>query len=139
MVTPRTRLLQQLNKQATGGGLNGSLDSSSEAPWGEAAAGEEEAGSCAGSAASGGGVLEYRCAKFHLVDLAGSERTKRSGVVGVRFREAVTINQVGVSCLPPMGGGQVVYRKGSMERVRTGLLVLAIEAMLGAVAFHHGK
>ena len=43
---------------------------------------------------SEGNVMEYRCAKFHLVDLAGSERTKRSGVVGTRFKEAVTINQV---------------------------------------------
>jgi hypothetical protein len=109
MVTPRTRLLQQLNKQTAGSGMGGSLDSSSEAPLGEgaagaaaAAAGEEEAGSCSGSAGGGGGVLEYRCAKFHLVDLAGSERTKRSGVVGVRFREAVTINQVGGQ---PVQGG----------------------------------
>ncbi|KAG2379611.1 hypothetical protein C9374_006728 [Naegleria lovaniensis] len=31
-------------------------------------------------------------AKFHLVDLAGSERTKRTGAVGVRFKEAVQIN-----------------------------------------------
>jgi hypothetical protein len=46
--------------------------------------------SCAGSE-----QVEYRCAKFHLVDLAGSERTKRTGAVGARFKETVTINQVG--------------------------------------------
>jgi kinesin family protein 4/21/27 len=51
--------------------------------------------------------VEYRCAKFHLVDLAGSERTKRTGAVGARFKETVTINQVGrcimsllLSCSP---------------------------------------
>jgi hypothetical protein len=47
---------------------------------------------------SAGALMEYRCAKFHLVDLAGSERTKRSGVVGTRFKEAVTINQVWQAC-----------------------------------------
>jgi hypothetical protein len=31
-------------------------------------------------------------AKFHLVDLAGSERAKRTGAVGMRFKESVTIN-----------------------------------------------
>ncbi|BBN17879.1 hypothetical protein Mp_7g17660 [Marchantia polymorpha subsp. ruderalis] len=31
-------------------------------------------------------------AKFHLVDLAGSERAKRTGAVGLRFKESVTIN-----------------------------------------------
>ncbi|XP_024392703.1 uncharacterized protein [Physcomitrium patens] len=31
-------------------------------------------------------------AKFHLVDLAGSERVKRTGAVGMRFKESVTIN-----------------------------------------------
>jgi hypothetical protein len=35
---------------------------------------------------------EYMMAKFHLVDLAGSERTKRTGAVGIRFKEAVQIN-----------------------------------------------
>jgi hypothetical protein len=43
---------------------------------------------------SNGSGVEYRCAKFHLVDLAGSERTKRSRVVGARFKETVGINQV---------------------------------------------
>jgi hypothetical protein len=32
-------------------------------------------------------------AKFHLVDLAGSERNKRTGAVGVRFQEAIRINE----------------------------------------------
>lgn len=32
-------------------------------------------------------------AKIHFVDLAGSENTKNSGVQGVRFSEACTINQ----------------------------------------------
>ena len=32
-------------------------------------------------------------AKFHLVDLAGSERNKKTGTVGARFKESVTINQ----------------------------------------------
>jgi hypothetical protein len=35
---------------------------------------------------------DYMMAKFHLVDLAGSERTKRTGAVGIRFKEAVQIN-----------------------------------------------
>ena len=34
----------------------------------------------------------YITAKFHLVDLAGSERNKRTGAVGIRFKESVTIN-----------------------------------------------
>ena len=33
------------------------------------------------------------CAKLHLVDLAGSERNKKTGTVGARFKESVTINQ----------------------------------------------
>lgn len=41
-----------------------------------------------GEATSG----QFMTAKFHLVDLAGSERTKRTGAVGVRFKEAVQIN-----------------------------------------------
>jgi phosphoribosylformimino-5-aminoimidazole carboxamide ribonucleotide (ProFAR) isomerase len=49
------------------------------------------------SSSAGGEQVEYRCAKFHLVDLAGSERTKRTGAVGARFKETVTINQVGGS------------------------------------------
>jgi hypothetical protein len=36
---------------------------------------------------------EYVSAKFHLVDLAGSERAKRTGAVGARFKESVTINK----------------------------------------------
>lgn len=48
----------------------------------------------AAAAAAAGGVLEYRCAKFHLVDLGGSERVKKSGVTGARLQEAVCINQV---------------------------------------------
>ena len=36
---------------------------------------------------------EYVTAKFHLVDLAGSERAKRTGAVGARFKESVTINR----------------------------------------------
>jgi hypothetical protein len=35
---------------------------------------------------------EYRRAKFHLVDLAGSERNKRTGNIGIRFKESVGIN-----------------------------------------------
>ncbi len=35
----------------------------------------------------------YVSAKFHLVDLAGSERAKRTGAVGARFKESVTINR----------------------------------------------
>jgi hypothetical protein len=52
------------------------------------------------SSGAGGEQVEYRCAKFHLVDLAGSERTKRTGAVGARFKETVTINQVG-GCTAP--------------------------------------
>ena len=36
---------------------------------------------------------ERTCAKLHLVDLAGSERAKKTGAVGARFKESVTINQ----------------------------------------------
>ena len=43
----------------------------------------------AGGAASGG---DYLLSKFHLVDLAGSERNKKTGAVGARFKESVTIN-----------------------------------------------
>jgi hypothetical protein len=42
---------------------------------------------------SGGASFEYVTAKFHLVDLAGSERAKRTGAVGARFKESVTINR----------------------------------------------
>ena len=42
--------------------------------------------------APSGSDQSYMTAKFHLVDLAGSERTKRTGAVGVRFKEAVQIN-----------------------------------------------
>ena len=44
----------------------------------------------------GGGSGKHRkgtTAKFHLVDLAGSERNKKTGTVGTRFKESVTINQ----------------------------------------------
>ncbi|KAG0618575.1 hypothetical protein M758_4G074800 [Ceratodon purpureus] len=37
-------------------------------------------------------ISEVITAKFHLVDLAGSERAKRTGAVGMRFKESVTIN-----------------------------------------------
>lgn len=42
----------------------------------------------------GDGCIEdyYVTAKFHLVDLAGSERAKRTGAVGSRFKESVSIN-----------------------------------------------
>ncbi|KAI5078628.1 hypothetical protein GOP47_0006299 [Adiantum capillus-veneris] len=36
--------------------------------------------------------IDVITAKFHLVDLAGSERAKRTGAVGVRFKESITIN-----------------------------------------------
>ncbi|KAG0590351.1 hypothetical protein M758_1G087500 [Ceratodon purpureus] len=38
------------------------------------------------------GINDVITAKFHLVDLAGSERAKRTGAVGMRFKESVTIN-----------------------------------------------
>eukprot|EP01012_Entosiphon_sulcatum_P067332 TRINITY_DN9697_c0_g1_i4.p1 TRINITY_DN9697_c0_g1~~TRINITY_DN9697_c0_g1_i4.p1 ORF type:complete len:865 (+),score=189.93 TRINITY_DN9697_c0_g1_i4:336-2930(+) len=38
------------------------------------------------------GALDCRLAKFHLVDLAGSERNKRTGNVGIRFKESIGIN-----------------------------------------------
>ncbi|KAF6031922.1 KIF27 [Bugula neritina] len=34
----------------------------------------------------------YVCSKFHFVDLAGSERAHRTGNVGDRFKESITIN-----------------------------------------------
>ncbi|KAH7373367.1 hypothetical protein KP509_17G051700 [Ceratopteris richardii] len=36
--------------------------------------------------------IDVITAKFHLVDLAGSERAKRTGAVGLRFKESITIN-----------------------------------------------
>ena len=39
----------------------------------------------------GDGTLSL--AKLHLVDLAGSERAKRTGAVGVRFKESININE----------------------------------------------
>lgn len=100
-LTPRARLLQQLNQSGsatapadaadinplqdsshTSSSMSSSRDCSSSDVWGSGGGSEEPL------------EMEYRCAKFHLVDLAGSERTKRSGAVGARFKETVTINQV---------------------------------------------
>lgn len=101
-LTPRARLLQQLNHTSSAAAtfrdsadashMHGSVcslsstNSSKEVP---------ADGFWDGDCSTDGSLqMEYRCAKFHLVDLAGSERTKRSGAVGARFKETVTINQV---------------------------------------------
>merc|ERR550532_900183 len=67
----------------------------------------------------------YRTAKFHLVDLAGSERAKRTGVVGSRFKESVSIN-TGLLALgnvisalgdPAKRGFHVPYRESKLTRL----------------------
>ncbi len=40
-----------------------------------------------------GHKAEHLQSKFHLVDLAGSERAKKTGAVGKRFKESITINR----------------------------------------------
>lgn len=55
---------------------------------------------------------ECLSAKFHLVDLAGSERAKRTGAVGIRFKESVRINQ-GLLAL-----GNVISALGDTSKVR---------------------
>ncbi|KAH9557764.1 hypothetical protein CY35_07G101800 [Sphagnum magellanicum] len=64
-------------------------------------------------------------AKFHLVDLAGSERVKRTGAVGMSFKESVTIN-CGLLALgnviSALGdernkGRHVPYRQSKLTRV----------------------
>ncbi|KAF6263956.1 P-loop containing nucleoside triphosphate hydrolase protein [Scenedesmus sp. NREL 46B-D3] len=72
-------------------------------------------------------TIIYRCAKFHLVDLAGSESTRRTGAVGARFKETVTINQgllaLGnvISALGDerrrLPGGHVPYRNSKLTRL----------------------
>jgi hypothetical protein len=44
------------------------------------------------------GELEIVHAKFHFVDLAGSERLKRTGAVGDRAKEGISINCGLVCC-----------------------------------------
>mmetsp|Transcript_72978 Transcript_72978/g.144613 ORF Transcript_72978/g.144613 Transcript_72978/m.144613 type:complete len:879 (-) Transcript_72978:196-2832(-) len=67
----------------------------------------------------------YRTAKFHVVDLAGSERAKRTGAVGSRFRESVSIN-TGLLALgnvisalgdPAKRGFHVPYRESKLTRL----------------------
>lgn len=93
-LTPRGQLLNQLQRGG-GGGHTATADSHSLGP--RSSGGSVGRGGSQGSGDQEGvqGAVEYRCAKLHLVDLAGSERTKRSGVVGARFKETVGINQVG--------------------------------------------
>ena len=43
-------------------------------------------------------VTEEISSKFHFVDLAGSERIKKTGAVGVRMAEGISINK-GLLCL----------------------------------------
>ncbi|CAE8650786.1 unnamed protein product, partial [Polarella glacialis] len=67
----------------------------------------------------------YVTAKFHLVDLAGSERAKRTGAVGSRFKESVSINSgllaLGnvISALgdPSKRGSHVPYRESKLTRL----------------------
>mmetsp|Transcript_98105 Transcript_98105/g.194233 ORF Transcript_98105/g.194233 Transcript_98105/m.194233 type:complete len:1420 (+) Transcript_98105:41-4300(+) len=98
--------------------------------------GEEAAtGGCVGdevSTTAGGDARDdfafkpvYRTAKFHLVDLAGSERAKRTGAVGSRFKESVSINSgllaLGnvISALgdPAKRGFHVPYRESKLTRL----------------------
>lgn len=75
----------------------------------------------------GDGCIEdyYVTAKFHLVDLAGSERAKRTGAVGSRFKESVSINSgllaLGnvISALgdPAKQGSHVPYRESKLTRL----------------------
>eukprot|EP00931_Biecheleriopsis_adriatica_P076220 TRINITY_DN49953_c0_g1_i1.p1 TRINITY_DN49953_c0_g1~~TRINITY_DN49953_c0_g1_i1.p1 ORF type:complete len:1308 (+),score=333.01 TRINITY_DN49953_c0_g1_i1:84-3926(+) len=68
---------------------------------------------------------DYVTAKFHLVDLAGSERAKRTGAVGSRFKESVSINSgllaLGnvISALgdPTKRGSHVPYRESKLTRL----------------------
>lgn len=60
----------------------------------------------------GGRANECTSAKFHLVDLAGSERAKRTGAVGIRFKESVRINQ-GLLAL-----GNVISALGDTKKAR---------------------
>jgi len=70
-------------------------------------------------------ATSYRTAKFHLVDLAGSERAKRTGAVGSRFKESVSIN-AGLLALgnvisalgdPAKRGSHVPYRESKLTRL----------------------
>ncbi|CAE7040393.1 KIN4A [Symbiodinium sp. CCMP2592] len=68
---------------------------------------------------------DYVTAKFHLVDLAGSERAKRTGAVGSRFKESISINSgllaLGnvISALgdPAKRGSHVPYRESKLTRL----------------------
>eukprot|EP00928_Gymnodinium_smaydae_P012075 TRINITY_DN14398_c3_g1_i1.p1 TRINITY_DN14398_c3_g1~~TRINITY_DN14398_c3_g1_i1.p1 ORF type:complete len:1472 (-),score=390.41 TRINITY_DN14398_c3_g1_i1:135-4550(-) len=89
-------------------------------------------GSASAAAAAGDGAgavaaeeLSYRTAKFHLVDLAGSERAKRTGAVGSRLKESVSIN-TGLLALgnvisalgdPAKRGSHVPYRESKLTRI----------------------
>eukprot|EP00930_Biecheleria_cincta_P046553 TRINITY_DN32108_c0_g1_i1.p1 TRINITY_DN32108_c0_g1~~TRINITY_DN32108_c0_g1_i1.p1 ORF type:complete len:1252 (-),score=305.27 TRINITY_DN32108_c0_g1_i1:70-3825(-) len=81
--------------------------------------------SVTGSAPAEGLDENYTTAKFHLVDLAGSERAKRTGAVGSRFKESVSINSgllaLGnvISALgdPAKKGSHVPYRESKLTRL----------------------
>lgn len=63
--------------------------------------------------------------KFHLVDLAGSERAKRTGAVGLRFKESVTINKgllalgnvISALCAAGSGRRHIPYRDSKLTRL----------------------
>merc|ERR1719424_2080476 len=67
----------------------------------------------------------YKAAKFHLVDLAGSERAKRTGAIGTRFKESVSINSgllalgnvISASGDPAKRGHHVPYRESKLTRL----------------------
>lgn len=56
--------------------------------------GRQDAGAAAAGGGGGGGELVgVRAARFNLVDLAGSERQQLTGAVGLRLKEAGSINR----------------------------------------------
>jgi len=71
-----------------------------------------------------GGAVARR-SKMHIVDLAGSERNKKTGAVGLRFKEAISINKgllaLGnvISALGEKGGraSHVPYRDSKITRL----------------------
>jgi len=86
---------------------------------------EDEACSAASSEDSLESQPVYRTAKFHLVDLAGSERAKRTGAIGSRLKESVSIN-AGLLALgnvisalgdPAKRGFHVPYRESKLTRL----------------------
>mmetsp|Transcript_20771 Transcript_20771/g.34088 ORF Transcript_20771/g.34088 Transcript_20771/m.34088 type:complete len:1426 (-) Transcript_20771:300-4577(-) len=68
---------------------------------------------------------KYKKSKFHLVDLAGSERAKRTGAVGARFKESITINKgllalgnvISALCASQAKRTHIPYRNSKLTRL----------------------